>query len=177
MSEDNNEETEPKKGKPILLIIIAANVVLGGGAGAFFFLRGSGGGDAHAKPAEHGAKNEHGAPAEHGGGGGGSAHAPKVGPIVELKPILVNLNEPEGTRYLKTSIAVQLVDDKSTDAVDKAKPVIRDHFIRTLSELNFRQTMGTKNKLAIKQKLLEQFNEAMGADVGTEIHLTQFIVQ
>ena len=165
MSDAPTDETEAPKKKPVVLIIIVANVLLGGGAAAFFFLRSGGG---HAKAAEHAPKKEaHLEPAAPGA----------VGPIVEMKPILVNLNEPEGTRYLKTTIAVQLANEKLEPEVKKREAVIQDHFLRTLSDLTFRQTMGNKNKLAIKQRLLERFNDAMGTEAGTAIHFTQFVVQ
>ena len=61
--------------------------------------------------------------------------------------------------------------------MEEAKPIIRDHFIRELSDLNFRQTMGNKNKLAIKRRLLKRLNEAVGTDAAVDIHLTTFIVQ
>ena len=166
MSDAANDEAEVPRKKPVLLIVIAANVLLGGGAAAFFFLRGGG---EHAKAAEHGeAKAEHALP---------DAKPGAIGPIVEMKPILVNLNEPEGTRYLKATIAVQLASEKLEPEVKKREAVIQDHFLRTLSDLTFRQTMGNKNKLAIKQKLLERFNDAMGTEAGTAIHFTQFVVQ
>lgn len=164
---------EPKKKKPILLIAIAGVVVLGG-AGAFFVLKGGGGGGGHDAAAGEG----------HEGGGEGAPAAgehgkapPAKGPIVEFPPLIVNLNEPEGTRYLKATIAIALGDDKVQSEVDRLKPVLRDAFIRELSELNFRQTMGAKNKLAVKRRLLKRFNELLGADAGVELYLTEFIVQ
>lgn len=163
----------PKGKKPILLIIIALVVVAGGGGAAFFLMKGGGG--------EHAPE---GAAAGHGEGGGeapagehGARPAVGKGPIVELPALVVNLNEPEGTRYLKATIAIQLVDDKVTAEVDRLKPVIKDQFLRELSELNFRQTMGAKNKLAVKRRLLKRFNELLGSEAGTEIFLTEFIVQ
>jgi flagellar FliL protein len=170
MSAPPASEPPPKKGKPVVLIVVLANVLLGGGAAAFFFLRGSA---SAAPPAgEHGeAPHGEAAPAEH------STTVKATGPIVEFRPLIVNLNEPEGARYLKATIAVQLVNDKATADVERLKPVITDHFIRDLSELNFRQTMGGKAKVAIKRRLLKRFNEAMGADVGAEAHLVEFIVQ
>ncbi len=160
MPDTPDQEAAPKK-KPVVLIIILANVLLGGGAAAFFMLRG---GDTAAAAPEAGPATP-------------TPTASAVGPIVTFNPVIVNLNEPEGTRYLKTSIAVQLVNDKVSSEVDRLKPVIQDHFIRELSELNFRQTMGSKNKLAIKRRLLKRFNEAVGMEAGVEIHLTEFIVQ
>jgi flagellar FliL protein len=159
--------TEPKAAKkPMLLIIIALVVVAGGGAAAFLML---GGGKGSANHAEAGsdAKSE----------GDGNGKPVGDGPIAVLDPMIVNLNEPEGTRYLKTVIAVALADEKVLAEVERLKPVIKDHFIRELSELNFRQTMGAKNKLAVKRRLLKRFNELVGADSGTDVYLTEFIVQ
>jgi len=166
MSDATTTAAAPPKKKPILLIVIALVVVAGGG-GAAFFLLGKG------APAPH-AEGE-AAPA----GGGEHGNKPSVGkgPITEFPPLVVNLNEPEGTRYLKATIAISLVDDKVVAEVDRLKPVIKDAFIRELSELNFRQTMGAKNKLAVKRRLLKRFNELLGGDAGTEVFLTEFIVQ
>lgn len=162
--------SEPKKGKkPMMLIIIALVVVAGGGGAAFFLLKGGG-----AAPAAHG---EAGAEGKAEGGEGGGKPAVGNGPITEFPPIIVNLNEPEGTRYLKTVIAIALSDDKIVPEVERLQPVIKDQFIRELSELNFRQTMGAKNKLAVKRRLLKRFNELLGPDAGTDIFLTEFIVQ
>jgi flagellar FliL protein len=158
------EETPKKKGKTLILIIVAANVLLGGGAAAFFVL-GQGGGGAEAEPASHDSADA-------------AAQAAKSGaPITEFPPIIVNLNEPEGTRYLKTTIAIQLANDKLQADLEQLKPVIKDAFIRDLSELNFRQTMGAKNKSVIKRRLLKRFNEAVGAEAGVEVLFTEFVVQ
>jgi len=178
-------ESAPKKKKPILLIVIAANVLLGGGAGAFFFLRGNSGAEAHAPNKGHGDDDGGHGDEGHGDeastveshGSHSSRQARTQGPIVIFDPIVVNLNEPEGARYLKIGLAVQLANDKLVDAVETAKPVVRDHFIRELSDLNFRQTMGKKNKLSIKRRLIKRFNEALGTDAAVDIHITQFIVQ
>lgn len=172
MSDAESTDDEPKKkGKPIILIAVAAVVLLGGGGGAAFFLTGGGGGD-------------HGEEVVKEGGGGGehgaadAAAAAKAGaPIVAFPPIIVNLNEPEGTRYLKIALAIQLVDEKTAAELEELQPVIKDAFIRDLSELNFRQTMGAKNKAVIKRRLLKRFNEALGGGGGVEVLFTEFVVQ
>lgn len=181
---DAEQEKAPKKSK-LLLVIIAVNVLLGGGAAAFFLMRGSDGGGGAA--AHGGAASSHGGGASAGGAGGehgeegahgAAAEAAKSGaPIVEFPAIIVNLNEPEGTRYLKTTIAIQLAERRLEAEVEQLKPVIKDAFIRDLSELNFRQTMGAKNKTVIKRRLLKRFNEALGSEGGVEVLFTEFVVQ
>ena len=165
MSEAQNEETPKKKGKTLILVIVAANVLLGGGAAAFFVLGNGGGGGAEPEAAAH-------------DGADAAAQAAKSGaPIAEFPPIIVNLNEPEGTRYLKTTIAIQLSNDKLQADLEQLQPVIKDAFIRDLSELNFRQTMGAKNKSVIKRRLLKRFNESVGSEAGIEVLFTEFVVQ
>lgn len=156
----------PKKGKPVLLIV-AALVVAGGGGAAFFVLRDSGGGGEATAPHGAAATSEDGE----------KSAASLQGPIAELPSLIVNLNEPEGTRYLKATVAISLSDEKFVKEVERLRPIIRDQFIRELSELNFRQTMGAKNKLAVKRRLLKRFNDLLGPDAGTEVFLTEFIVQ
>ena len=106
MSEAAAAAAEPKKGKkPMLLIIIALVVVAGGGGAAFFLMKGGGSAPAHGDGHGAAAGGEHGEKAE---GGDHAAPAVGKGPIMELPPIIVNLNEPEGTRYLKANIAISL---------------------------------------------------------------------
>lgn len=172
MAEAESSESAPKKSKLLLVLILGVNVVLGGGAAAFFYLRGAGGGPPPGPPRVSGDANS-------GEDGHGAAvEAAKSGaPVFEFPSIIVNLNEPEGTRYLKVTIVIQLADHKLETVVEQLKPVIKDAFIRDLSELNFRQTMGSKNKGVIKRRLLKRFNEALGSEGGIEVLFTEFVVQ
>lgn len=175
-TEATGEEQPEKKKKPIVLIIVAANVVLLGAAVPLFLM----GGDKEAAPvaAEHGeGEGEDGGGAEEGGEKPAAKEGAAKGPLIEFSPIVVNLNEPEGARYLKIQLHVQLASQKEADDVNDAKPIVRDAFIRELSDLNFRQTMGNKAKLAIKRRLLKRFNQSLGTDAGVDVHITQFVVQ
>ena len=172
MAEEESNEESGKKKKPLLLIIIAANVFVVGGAAAYFMSKDGGEAKAAVASEEGGDSDGHG-----GEGDAGSVPASGAGPIVPFDAMVVNLNEPEGARYLKIQIAVQLTNAKMTSVVEESKAIITDHFIRELSDLNFRQTMGNKNKLAIKRRLLKRLNEAVGTDAAVDVHLTTFIVQ
>lgn len=169
MAEAESNAAAPKKSK-LLILIVGVNLLLGGSAAAFFFMRGNGGPAPTSGSASSADRGED--------GHGAAAEAAKSGaPIVDFPPIIVNLNEPEGTRYLKTTIAIQLSDRRMAAEVEQLKPVIKDAFIRDLSELNFRQTMGSKNKTVIKRRLLKRFNEALGTEGGLEVLFTEFVVQ
>lgn len=176
-TEATGEEQPEKKKKPLVLIIVAANVVLIGAAVPLFLM----GGDEPPPPAAaEGAESEgeEGAAAEGEGAEKGAAQDVSAkGPLIEFNPIVVNLNEPEGARYLKIQLHVQLASKKLEDDVNESKPIVRDAFIRELSDLNFRQTMGNKAKLAIKRRLLKRFNQSLGTDAGVNVHITQFVVQ
>jgi flagellar FliL protein len=172
MAEEESNEESGKKKKPLLIIIIAANVLVVGGAAAYFMGKDSGEAKAATAAADGAEGGGHGSDAD-----GGNVPASGAGPIVPFDAMVVNLNEPEGARYLKIQIAVQLTNAKMTSVVEESKAIITDHFIRELSDLNHRQTMGNKNKLAIKRRLLKRLNEAVGTDAAVDIHLTTFIVQ
>lgn len=173
VAEAESSESAPKKSKLLLLVIVGVNVILGGGAAAFFYLRGGGG-----SPPAAAAPRTSGEAVAGEDGHGAAVQAAKSGaPIFEFPSIVVNLNEPEGTRYLKATIAIQLADRSLETVVEQLKPVIKDAFIRDLSELNFRQTMGSKNKGVIKRRLLKRFNESLGSEGGIEVLFTEFVVQ
>ena len=182
VSEEQPSSEKPKKKMPIVLImIVTLNVLLGGGAATFFFLR-NGGVEASSKGEQGEAEGSgesavHTKAEDHGNNTTLHTTLEKQGPLITFPAMVVNLNEPEGARYLKIELAVQLANDKLVEAIEKAKPIVQDAFIRDLSDLNFRQTMGGKSKIAIKRRLIKRFNESLGTDAALDIHIMQFIVQ
>ncbi len=142
-----------QKGKGMLFAIVGVVVVLGG-VGAY--LATSGGDEAAAK---HVAKPG------------------QVGPIVALKPFVVNLNE-SGNRYLKLSISLEMSGEGMEEEVSKRAPKIRDRVIRYLVGLTLADVRGAETKDAILSVLLKKVNEAFGSEsMVKEVLFTEFVIQ
>jgi flagellar FliL protein len=101
------------------------------------------------------------------------------GQVFEVpEPFIVNLNEPEGSRFLKMVLAVEL-QDKATIAdftVDERR--IRDDILRYLSGLTVAQTLGETGKEAIALELVTRIDKRLGDKQRVKrVFFTQFVVQ
>ncbi|HIA03158.1 MAG TPA: flagellar basal body-associated FliL family protein [Myxococcales bacterium] len=142
-----------QKGKGMLFAIVGVVIVLGG-VGAY--LATSGGDEAAAKSV---------------------AKPGQIGPIVALKPFVVNLNE-SGNRYLKVSISLEMNGEGMEDEVTKRAPKIRDRVIRYLVGLTLADVRGAETKDAILLVLLKKVNEAFGSEAMVkEVLFTEFVIQ
>lgn len=103
---------------------------------------------------------------------------PEVPPIaISLEPFIVNLNEPTSSRYLKTTLEVEVHGEKRQLAFEAKKLAIRSDLLRYLSGLKLDQTLGEDAKMKIHDDLSARLVEILGEDVVAELYLTDFVVQ
>jgi flagellar FliL protein len=155
-------EAAPKKGGggalKLVIILVAVAVVLGGaGAGAYFFL--SGGKEAaEAKP-----QVEPEVPAE----------------ILnlELEPFLVNLADPGGSHYLKTTLTLELDDRGAADWINARLPRVRDRVLLLLSSKESAELLSAEGKFRLRDDVQRAINDMMGRTRVSAVYLTEFVVQ
>ena len=100
------------------------------------------------------------------------------GPMADLDPFIVNLNEPESPRYLKTKFAVELKNEDSKALFERSKPAIRDGVLRYLSSLTVADTLGADSKRNIREAVLAVVREQMGdKDQVRGVYFSEFVVQ
>jgi flagellar FliL protein len=162
----DQEEAEAKapsgKGGKLKLILILAGVVVllgGGGVGAYLFLSGGGKQDAEAS-AEH-------APA--------ALAAPALD--LELSPFLVNLADPGGGHYLKTTLTLELQNEAASNWINGHLPKVRDRVLLLLSSKETAELLSSDGKFRLRDDVLKAVNEMMGQDKVTAVYLTEFVVQ
>jgi len=157
MSSETPKGEEKKSGKLIWIIVAAANVALIGG-GAFFFLS--------RKPAAEPAA-AHAAPSE----------AAAAGPMLKLDPFVANLNEPDGNRYLKVTLAVEMADELALAAADKQLTKLRDAVLMFLSSLGVTDTQGVEGKEEIRKELITRSKKLLGEQAVKGVFYTEFVLQ
>ena len=162
---DRDQEQEEAKapsgkgGKLKLILILTVVVVLlaGGGVGAYFLLSG-GKQDAQA-----------------------SAKGPEApdAPILnmELSPFLVNLADPGGGHYLKTTLTLELQNEKASDWIKSRLPRVRDRVLLLLSAKESAELLSAEGKFRLRDDVLKAINEMMGEDKVSAVYLTEFVVQ
>lgn len=160
MAEETKEEVQPqKKGKKKLLIFIILGFLIIGiaSAGVFFILGKKGEED----KAAHGKKAKE--------------HTQVF--YVDFEPIIVNLLDPTGKRYLQVRLTLEIPNQKLEEEIRKKEAVIKDTIITVLSGKTVEEVIVPEAKDKIKQELLTKINEVLGEEVVTNIYITQYIVE
>ncbi len=102
---------------------------------------------------------------------------PKETVIYGMEPIVVNLFDPTGKRYLQVRLALELRDKKVEEEIKISEPKIKDVIISTLSTKTPEDVLQPEAKDLIKNELLQKINSALGEEAILNIYITQYIVE
>ncbi len=153
------EEAPKKKSKlPIIIGIVVLNLVSVGGVGAYFiFFQAPAPAAAEAPPVE--------------------PLATEFGPLVELTPIIANLNDEHVGRYIRVTIHLEATNEETKLDVEEAIVPIRNRLVIYFAELTSEETMGLGSRERIRGELVEAINEVLGEPKVRRVFYTEFVVQ
>ena len=100
-----------------------------------------------------------------------------VGEMFPLEQFVVNLSDPQGKRYLRLTISLELESAEAVERATKMVPKLRDMVIVLLTSLTFEEVMTPEGKVQIRDELLERFNQILRPDRVRNIYFTDFVVQ
>jgi flagellar FliL protein len=112
-----------------------------------------------------------------GGKGKEKERSPKETVIYSMEPIVVNLFDPTGKRYIQIRLALELKDKKMEEEIKINEPKIKDVIISTLSTKTPEDVLQPEAKDLIKNELLQKINSALGEEAISNIYITQYIVE
>jgi flagellar FliL protein len=163
MSAKPTEESAPAekpKSKKMLIIIVAVVVLLAliGGGAAFFLMK--------KKPAdEEGHGDEAKAPPKvvH------KAPDPKKPPTyLPMDPMVVNLADPGGGRFVQLGITLKLDDPKTGDIVKQFMPSIRSAVLIAVSKRTADELLAVEGKEKLTRSIIRAASEQLGYEVDEE---------
>ncbi len=160
---------EGKKKKPFLLFAIIGLVVLAAaGAGAYFFL--------FSTPTDEELAKEI---AQESGSSTSPEKAlePKVGVMMELDPFVVNLADPKARHFVKTTITLELVDDRAKDDVQTLMPKIRNDIILLLSSQTIEDVLTMDGKIRLRDQIISRINRIIGEGRLLNVYFSRLVVQ
>ena len=157
-------QEEPSKGGAMKWIIISlvATLVLGGGGFAVWWFVLSG----DDKKSDVVKKK-----------GEGWSEAFLSRPIVSLKTFIVNLAAPDGRRYLKVKLDLELTTKDSEKELKGRLPEVRDQIILALSSKTYQQIRGIAGKTVLREELTARVNSVLKKGQVKKIYFTEFVVQ
>lgn len=99
------------------------------------------------------------------------------GPLLTLEPMVVNLSDEGGTRYLKVSFDVEVEDAKAKAEFEKGMVVVRSEMTGYLSGLAVADTLGEENRQKIAATLVERINKMLGKEKAIRVLFKDFVIQ
>jgi len=159
--QDTEEQPAPSGGgkSTLIIVLVVTNLlVVAGAAGAVVMTMGS-------QPA---ATAEAAEPT-------GSGR--EVGPLLELSALVVNLEDPNGTHYLRAGFQLEIRDAERQAEVETRLVPLRSAVLLHLSGKSMDEVVGQENRAAILEELTELANEQIGGDLVRAIYFTEFVVQ
>ena len=167
MSSEEAPEADAAAGPPaakpptIVVALLGVNLLLSAGG---LFMAVKKGKPAHAGGAEHAAE-------------AGPPPREVTGSLITLDPFVVNLNEPQSSRYLKVQVQVEVANSAAVKMFDKSKQLIRDDLLSYLSGLKVADTLGAENKDKIRDALQTAVGDVIGEDRVHRVVFIEFVVQ
>lgn len=161
------EKEEKKKGgklKLIILLVVVLAVLGGGGFAAWkFFLQPKTAGDAANATGEGAAEQ---------------AQEPEPGgQLVTLDSFVVNLSDPMGRRYLKTTMDVEVTNAAAAAELTAAMPRVKDTLLLLLSSKSFEDISSMDKKIELKNDIVSRLNQIIGKNKVRNVYFTEFVVQ
>jgi len=100
-----------------------------------------------------------------------------VGPMYPMDQFIVNLLNENGSRYLKTTIDLEMDKQELSAELDKKKAIIRDIIIKILSSKTFEEISTVKGKERLKEEIVDQINRILSDGEIQNIFFTDFVIQ
>lgn len=98
------------------------------------------------------------------------------GMVLPLPPITVNLSDPNGRRYLKLGLEVEVNSDVSSQLrANNSK--IRDAIIMLLAGKSYGDVASPDGKVLLKAEIAARLNQILGAQRVVRVYFTDFVVE
>jgi len=162
--------------KIVILVVLLALLGVGGFFGyKFFFAKKAAGGDnATEQKTEQKAEGEK---KEGDKKDGKDAAAASGGELVSIPPLLVNLSEPQGRRYLKLALDIEVKDKLAADQLNKEMPKVKDALLLLLSSKTYEDLASIESKILLKKEIVERLTLVLGEQKVLRVYITEIVIQ
>lgn len=102
---------------------------------------------------------------------------PRSTETIELEPFVVNLADPLGRRYLRTTLQVEVVDRSAARDIQSFMPRVRDSIILLLSSKSYSELDSMDKKIQLRNEIVERLNQFIGQGKVVQVYFSEFVVQ
>ncbi|MBF0448334.1 MAG: flagellar basal body-associated FliL family protein [Magnetococcales bacterium] len=100
-----------------------------------------------------------------------------VGGMFKLDPFVVNLNEPRGNRYLKTTIQLEMDSEELQAELERRSAQLQDVILSLLTSKSSKELQALEGKFRLREELLSRINALLVNGVVTRVYFTEFVIQ
>lgn len=97
--------------------------------------------------------------------------------IFQMDEFVINLNDENSRRYLKTSIVITYENKKELKELNDNIPQMRDVIIETLRAKSAEDVMNVENTDMLKNEIKEKVNELYEDEIVLEVYFINFLIQ
>jgi flagellar protein FliL len=102
----------------------------------------------------------------------------KFGKVIALEPVVVNLAQSEGRRYLKATVHLEVPEEeKIVKEVEARKPQILDLLVNMLTKKTLAEVTAPEGLDALRAEILERVTQTVGKERVRQVFVTEFVVQ
>lgn len=114
---------------------------------------------------------------EQGKGSGGRVREGAPTKLVELENLIVNPAGSQGNRFLMTSVAFAVTDEKGQKLLDDRKVELRDRVTGVLESMTMAQLTAPGARDSLKARIAVVAGELLGPRTTVRVFLPQFVIQ
>lgn len=103
--------------------------------------------------------------------------ADKIRPVYSLSTFVVNLADRGGSRFLRTTLDLELTDEATVEEVKQRLPQIRNAVLMIIPSKTSKEIKTTEGKTAMRDEVMEQLNSFLKSGSVTNIYFTEFVIQ
>ena len=101
----------------------------------------------------------------------------KIRPVFTLETFVVNLADRGASRYLRTTLDLELTDEATIEEVKQRLPQIRNAILMIIPSKTSKVIRTTDGKTAMRDEIMEKLNAFMKSGSITNIYFTEFVIQ
>ena len=155
-----------KSGKSKLILMLVGGMVLGGaGIGGYWFVT-------------KGAKTEHTEKTEQEKEKEKKDEEPKARrKVVKLQPVIVNLKQSQGRRYLKVTLGLETSSDVVAKELESLDTQLRDLMVQKFSSVELTDVDNVAGHNKLKREIQLEVNELLESGSVTKVYFSEFVIQ
>jgi len=99
-----------------------------------------------------------------------------VRPVYPLKSLIINLSDQGKTRYLKTSLDLELTNDETVTEIEKRLSQIKDTIFMIIPIKTSRDINCIEGKQALREEIMDKLNNILTEGCITNIFFAEFVI-